>query len=203
MHPPSPRHWPCKLAQAVKLMCLWFNFFSPAVDHFSPSQTCFLQSRPTACTYCLGPHLSWLAYSTALFGPSVFFQLLTQTVVVLKLQQTSAFFFMKMSCVLVHTRCSSWQVTKQCTMTNCRAFVWPLHSIQHVQAHVTSFRLPSLIQMFLMQVWKPKNKRACHSWDFCPTLKIHNHHSNHWRLRDSLGLPRRRIRFPILMTKIH
>ena len=55
------------------LTFLWSNFFSPAIDHFSPSGTCFLQIL-VHCIYLKfksEPHLRQVAYATSLFGLSV------------------------------------------------------------------------------------------------------------------------------------
>ena len=113
----------------------------------------FSKSWPTACTYRSEPHLRRLAYDTTPFGPLVVQELLK-----------------KVSCVLVHARCSATHKTGAYTLsffetrirgkivqphlsrfglsnynyqrvdspnrptqreqcTNCRLFVWPLHSI--------------------------------------------------------------------------
>ena len=135
------------------------NFFPPAIDHFSASQTCFLQI-PAHCMYLsFGPHLSRLTYATAPFGPLVVQQLL-----------------MKLSCVEDSEAPSESLWTLQLQLAKggfsnphetdqtvyklsalCLAFTPPLACPSAYS------RLPSLIQMFLMQARKPKTIKSLSS----------------------------------------
>ena len=67
-------------------------------------------------------------------------------------------------------------VAEQCT--NCRLCVWPWHRI-HCQPACpsASYRLPSLIQIFLMLARKPNMMKCLPSRGFpCPILKANNLH---------------------------
>ena len=65
----------------------WFNFFSPTIDHFSPSKTCFLQIPAHWIYLSFGATLAPIGICDSTVGTLVAQQLL-----------------MKVSCILVHAR---------------------------------------------------------------------------------------------------
>ena len=74
----------------------WF-FLSPTIDHFSPSQTCFLQIQA---------HCMYLLFGARLAPIGIWYRMLV-------LQQL----LMKVSCVLVHARCSASHKTAAYTLS--------------------------------------------------------------------------------------